>query len=781
MKLKKMIACGVSCLTCMASLSLSSYAESAVPSYDDICTVVEDGNTLASNIETASASTKNNQGIITDYLYCCDANGDFVRVCIDEGSLYADYFSMIDSEMYFGSRNVIEMELPIFGGFFSGEEYNYCLFGQENDAEDDSLEVIRVVKYSKDWERLDSTSFYGCNTTIPFRSGTPRMYEKNGILYIHAAHTMYTTEDDGLRHQANIQIHIDTETMESTFEFFKVSNISKGYSSHSFDQYVRADDNYAYTADLGDAYPRSVVICQKNADGSQVAHNEVYPIYGGIGDNYTGVALGGFELSADNALIIGNSDDQTEDGYKSYVRNIFLNVTSKDMSSTETYWLTDYTTVDSVSAPKLTKVDDNTFIAMWNEFPDGDAEQSVCRIVKIDGEGSILEDISLDINTTECDPIIAGDEIVWYMNDGSGATSFYHLKYDNLSQYDGLGDDSGYTLGDVNDDGKIDLADAVLVIQDYAYFQIHYPDTTHLLTEKQMLAADVYGTSSDIIVNALDAYYIDKYYAYTSAGGAASFTEWLADTSLPPTDYIPQPGGDPTGGFTNEEIENSEIKPKMSVSQNEYTISELEAMDYTVPVEIAISDAAGEWSASGIHLFFDEAITAADSCTKGSVIKGSLDCNFASGIGNCFFSAYTYTDEYTEDGTILTVNLTIPEEMVYDGSYIPLNLEYADGDAFTDVENSYEAQLMQAYLFTQGMQDGYISIVADSVMGDVNTDGEFNISDVVAMQMFILGHDTSAYDTYEYDMLDWTLGDYDGDSVISPFDLAMMKTALASQ
>ena len=52
------------------------------------------------------------------------------------------------------SGRTIPMELSRWGGFFAGADYNFFVFGQENPSESDSTEVIRVVKYSKDWQRL---------------------------------------------------------------------------------------------------------------------------------------------------------------------------------------------------------------------------------------------------------------------------------------------------------------------------------------------------------------------------------------------------------------------------------------------------------------------------------------------------------------------------------------------------------------------------------------------------------------------------------------------------
>ena len=52
--------------------------------------------------------------------------------------------------------------------FYSGTDYHFLVFGQNNLEEDDQKEVIRVVKYTKDWERVGAASLYAANTTKPF-------------------------------------------------------------------------------------------------------------------------------------------------------------------------------------------------------------------------------------------------------------------------------------------------------------------------------------------------------------------------------------------------------------------------------------------------------------------------------------------------------------------------------------------------------------------------------------------------------------------------------------
>ena len=86
------------------------------------------------------------------------------------------------------------MELKTFGGFYSGSDYNFLVFGQTNTEESDEFEIARVVKYSKDWKRLGALSLKGENTYIIFEAGSCRMTENNGVLFIDTCHKMYKSD-----------------------------------------------------------------------------------------------------------------------------------------------------------------------------------------------------------------------------------------------------------------------------------------------------------------------------------------------------------------------------------------------------------------------------------------------------------------------------------------------------------------------------------------------------------------------------------------------------------
>lgn len=323
----------------------------------------------------------------------------------------------------------------IFGGCYIGAQYNYLVWGQTNPDESDEKEVLLIEKYSKDWKTLKGkTQVFGANTYIPFDAGSLRMTETAGKLYIHTSHEMYAS-DDGLHHQANMTFVVDTATMTVVDSWYKVMNIGYGYVSHSFNQFIITDGEYIYRADHGDAFPRSVCITKAAVNGkiTKVSYTDAFPISGAVGDNFTGVSIGGFEMSDSNLLIAGNSADQSDAfiGYYSS-RNIFITVTDKNLSSTKIKYLTSYTDDDEVEVctPHLVKISNNKFLVMWEEIKDYTLYTRLCFI---DGNGNQTSDIvDTYMQLSDCKPVIFSDgALCWFVSDTSGARLF-RLNPDNV-------------------------------------------------------------------------------------------------------------------------------------------------------------------------------------------------------------------------------------------------------------------------------------------------------------------------------------------------------------
>lgn len=360
-----------------------------------------------------------------------------------------------------GSRTAsltIEPALPLFGGFFAGENYNFLVFGQKNEQESDECEIMRVVKYAKDWKKLGEYSVYGANTYIPFDAGSLRMTETDGKLYIHTCHEMYES-GDGLHHQANMTYVVKEADMTELQSYYNVMNIAQaGYVSHSFNQFVRTDGTYVYRVDHGDGGPRAVALTRAEVNGeiTDVRYVLPFPIRGGNGNNATGVSAGGFELSADHCLIVGNSVDQTDEGTYSASgqRNVFLTVTSKELTKNRIVWLTDYTEADGITprTPQLVKLNDWQFLILWEEYKE-DTNDICTKMVTVDGDGNQISDIiKTDMRLSDCQPITTGDGMVkWYATDGSSVQLYTVNPYrlESVARPDSCGDSHTWDAGRV--------------------------------------------------------------------------------------------------------------------------------------------------------------------------------------------------------------------------------------------------------------------------------------------------------------------------------------------
>ena len=340
-----------------------------------------------------------------------------------------------DRNFQFISGQEIQLELPIYGGVYLGEDYNFVVVGQMNPDEDDAVEVFRIVRYSKDWVRQASASLYGANTYIPFDAGSLRFARSGDILYIRTAHEMYASSD-GLHHQANVMISVRISDMTVTDQLTKVWNRNYGYVSHSFNQFVLVDGNDLLAVDHGDALPRSVVLFKYSAPAGQetfysrTSYVNALPIVDSTFHyNDTGVSVGGFEASSDHYLIAGSSADQTEPCDLMYAhRNIFVTATPKDNftdDATTVRWLTNFAEEDyvEVSPPHMVKLSADRFFLIWTE-------NGQIRYCTLNGKGELEGDIqSAEGDLSDCVPVVNGGKVVWYVTNYS-APKFYVIDPD---------------------------------------------------------------------------------------------------------------------------------------------------------------------------------------------------------------------------------------------------------------------------------------------------------------------------------------------------------------
>lgn len=334
------------------------------------------------------------------------------------------------------SKKALKKELPLFGGFYSGKQYNYAVFGQQNQEENNQKEVIRIVRYDKNFKKIDHVSIQGGRsyTIEPFLGGSGRLAERDGELVFHTARLRYKTPD-GLNHQSQLTIIVNTTNMsvKNNLGGFQANHVS-----HSFDQYVLYDGAEHILVDHGDAHPRSIVL--HKGDGAIYDSIDLFNIPGKIGANMTGVSVGGLEMSKDNYLVAMNTVDHSlvkeytssaMVGLKLDQRDPVLLVVPKQFTEStvvKKVVLSQYIgTQKFASIPQLVKVTDEKLVVLWQEI---DMQHNVrdLKYVWINQDGEKLSEIrtlkSFVLSSSK--PIVMDDKIVWYTN-LNGMRIFYSI------------------------------------------------------------------------------------------------------------------------------------------------------------------------------------------------------------------------------------------------------------------------------------------------------------------------------------------------------------------
>lgn len=402
-------------------------------------TVSADGEKRTSNVNTSRWASPR-------YSYIYENGNNIVIVDVDDSvsvSTYSRDFELI-------SEKTIEFELPVFGGFFSGETFNFIVFGQSNEEEDIEKEVYRIVKYDKNFNKISHASILGsqCHTVEPFDAGSVAMAESGNELTVHTSRLRFTS-DDGYNHQSQFTVVLDTTSMTPTnnLKLFQDNHVS-----HSFNQFVQYENGKRVLLDHGDAYPRCVLLSKYNGMSRNGYENytevNLFDIPGETGANCTGVFLGGFEVSENNYIVSMNTIDHSKatayDSYNIYgleydLRDAILVTVPKNnliKENVKHIYLTDYINNSKhASAPKLIKLSEKMFAVMWKEYnlvekedyfgtKYNSTEYNGIRYVIVNENGDKLTSIkSLGkeaLLSDDCQPLYTDQKIIWYYNTGNG-------------------------------------------------------------------------------------------------------------------------------------------------------------------------------------------------------------------------------------------------------------------------------------------------------------------------------------------------------------------------
>jgi len=380
---------------------------------------------------------------VKSYLYQ-NRNGSITRVEEVDSSIIVETYNSTTFTLQ-GNQTAIPMELPLFGGFYAGDNYNYIVFGQVNSNESSETEVFRIVQYDKNWNRVNSASLSDVNTTMPFASGSLRFCEYQGMIYVRTSHRMYRS-NDGINHQANVTFSYNERTGVLKSAYMGSLNLPEiGCVNRSYNQFISVDNGQVVALDHMADDPRSLMLFRYNAPANGDIFAEacnvvkVCSLGGNASEEYTGVAVGGFEVSGSHYLVAYQSVDQKND-FHGNCRNIYLGkVPRSDFAQpyVQNERITSYVSSDfgSVSNPILVKLSNNSFVMLWEKYdlkqasdtnPDAKGTNTL-QFIKLDAAGNHSEGVqTVNGSLSDCQPIVSGNRIIWYVTENS-MPKFYTL------------------------------------------------------------------------------------------------------------------------------------------------------------------------------------------------------------------------------------------------------------------------------------------------------------------------------------------------------------------
>lgn len=305
---------------------------------------------------------------------CADSDNIFyyvrknmVHVICRNGRVLYDYRLKSNGKAKL-SKKIKLCKYTYWGGIYhAANGSNYVAVGYSNIKRNDSKVVIKVLKYSSSWKLQKTCNIKSDGEIVtPFEAGNMRMVMRGTNLYMVTSRIMYSG------HQANINFMIDTKTM-------KYQEKSDCYVSHSFNQYVRFDANNLYLVNHGDAFDRGVNLAVIKNHGKENQENTVellpFKAKGEIGNNYTGIKLGGLELTKNSIITAGISvpQDYTVAGVTgnktTYLKNVFITITDKNTLQSKVKWLTTYNPKKSkitMGEVRTVKLSENAIAIMYS-------------------------------------------------------------------------------------------------------------------------------------------------------------------------------------------------------------------------------------------------------------------------------------------------------------------------------------------------------------------------------------------------------------------------------
>ena len=159
--------------------------------------------------------------------------------------------------------------------------------------------------------------------------------------------------------------------------------------------------------------------------------------------------------------------------------------------------------------------------------------------------------------------------------------------------------------------------------------------------------------------------------------------------------------------------EGSKITPRVYFDKVEVAASE--APGSTQTVNLNVSGADYKYSSVGFHVYYDTRLTVGNVTQPEEGGSSKLSFDKSSQEAGKYFMYTMATANVGQDGVFASMNFTLPDDAKA-GDLYPIGINYTAAyvDGFSDVPRTEQGKLMNAYVFSQGIENGYIKVVEDS-------------------------------------------------------------------
>ena len=447
--------------------------------------IPEDEQKYKNNIEKQDyiGNWKNNT-----YSYLAETDENNLMLVSVNQSIFIEYYTSTFKKV---GEKEIALELPLWGGFFASTDgCYYVVEGQLNPDDSNEVETFRFIKYDKDWNRIQSLSVFGSNTSGPFEASGLTMLDFENLLFVRTAHLIYAGSD-GVKHQTNCFFAVDKTDMSLVYKQTGIDASYLQYTSHSFNQLHTIKNGFYAGIDHGDAYPRAIVLGKNKYSISEMKGGACYTtpickIPGETGNNFTGVKVGGFSSSETHYLTAYTLMDTTNFNQNfRRTQNLYITATPDLLNGFGEHIHRQVTFheegSESVRTPHLVKYGKNDFLLLWSR------EEKV-YYMHIDGDGTLGEPYSFDGHLSDCLPILYNGYVTWYVTDGS-SLDFYRIDLTDLSKHECF-NLHGKTAKEAK---EIVCMNSIESVRYYDYFESHFPNVEKIIVDGSVSTVGAYA------------------------------------------------------------------------------------------------------------------------------------------------------------------------------------------------------------------------------------------------------------------------------------------------